>query len=625
MKVVCESCHAKYQIPDERVAGRKLKIRCRKCGESILIHGEYITAQNPTPEAEAEVAAESSAGEWHVSVDGEQYGPYPLQQTVEMLRGHQLAWDAFVWRDGYDQWKTAGESDTLVRGVALAVSHDAETTAAPGPTSEDDSPTRMVQTSVIVDSGALPVAHRSVTQRPQAAAVQSLRTSVPGAAGSPSLRTPSTSQARSVNPTAFTPTASAAVRSPRVTPQAALTGERHEDSVLFASRNLTVDTGPVRPQTRAGYAGGEGSGLIDIRALSALARSNSVPAGPVGGNRASQAPRGPVGSEATLELRSPTGALFGSLDSLSPMARPRRSNSNALPIAIVAGSAMIAAAGILAVYITRGQSAEAGMPPAAVVATAQPIASAPEVQPQKLQAGALPAAPQAEPTSASTAAILAAVTARPSQPEPAATASALSPKSTKSDKAAKKSAKTSSRSEPTDADKPTKQAAAKSANEPKADDATQKGTSVDDLLLADKQPAVAAQPAVVAQKPAAAAGPRSIDDLLDTAVAAEAKKPAAAAAATDSALPESPSRDQVLSAMRALESDVTVCAQGAVLEEPSAKVSITVAGATGRVSSARVTGIQGTVGSCIARVVRGASFGKFSKPQFAFEFPFKLK
>ena len=27
MKVVCDSCQAKYQVPDERVAGKKLKIR----------------------------------------------------------------------------------------------------------------------------------------------------------------------------------------------------------------------------------------------------------------------------------------------------------------------------------------------------------------------------------------------------------------------------------------------------------------------------------------------------------------------------------------------------------------------------------------------------------------------
>ena len=49
MKVVCESCQAKYQVPDERVAGKKLKIRCKRCGATVLIRGDLIedgAAQN---------------------------------------------------------------------------------------------------------------------------------------------------------------------------------------------------------------------------------------------------------------------------------------------------------------------------------------------------------------------------------------------------------------------------------------------------------------------------------------------------------------------------------------------------------------------------------------------------
>lgn len=621
MKVVCESCQAKYQIPDERVAGRRLKIRCRKCGDAILIHGEYLTEQVLT--AEADAADESSLGEWHVSVDGEQHGPYPLPQTVEMLRGHQLAWDAYVWREGYDEWKMAGDSDTLVHGVALAVSHDAETTAAPAPQSDDDSPTRMVQASVILDP-ALRATHGPASQAPQANA--SLRASSPNVVSGSGLP-----QQGASNGSGFSPAATAAVHGPRVTASASLAGERHEDSVLFAARNLTVDAGPVRPQTRAGYVGGEGSGLIDIRALSALARSNSVSPGAQRGSAENKPARSPFGGEATLELQRPPASLFGGYDSLSPMARPKRARSNALPIAIVAGSAMIAAAAFLAVYITRGQPASAGMPPAAVVAVAQPavvavaqpiVGATPSQPPTALPSEAAADLPvEAVPSASATT--LAAVTAKPSQPATLPSAPALSPKT---ERAARKSAKSTNRSSaPSAADETATQIASANADPPTSDDPAPAGASIDDLLLEDKKPAGAAQPAGAPLKPTVATGPRSIDDLLDTAVAPDAKKPTSAAPAVDSALPESPSRDQVLSAMRALESDVLGCAKGATLVEPSAKVSITVIGATGRVSSARVTGIQGPVGSCIARVVRGANFAKFSKPQFAFEFPFKLK
>ncbi|MBN2194690.1 MAG: zinc-ribbon domain-containing protein [Polyangiaceae bacterium] len=40
MKFVCPNCKAKYQIADERIAGRSVKMKCRKCGHVIHIgHG----------------------------------------------------------------------------------------------------------------------------------------------------------------------------------------------------------------------------------------------------------------------------------------------------------------------------------------------------------------------------------------------------------------------------------------------------------------------------------------------------------------------------------------------------------------------------------------------------------
>ena len=103
------------------------------------------------------------------------------------------------------------------------------------------------------------------------------------------------------------------------------------------------------------------------------------------------------------------------------------------------------------------------------------------------------------------------------------------------------------------------------------------------------------------------------------------KKGAAAPAAGASNLPESPGRDEVKSAMQGMESDVKACAAGQELESPTATVAVTISGSSGRVQSVRVTGNQGVVGSCIARVVRGAKFSPFSKPQFTFNFPYKLK
>ena len=117
MKVVCDACHAKYQIPDERVAGRKLRIRCRKCGGAIIVRGDHGTGELQPSAPAASAAPASSDVEWHVSLDGEQHGPYPTEQMGGMLRAGQLEWDAYVWRESYADWKAASDSDTLVRAV----------------------------------------------------------------------------------------------------------------------------------------------------------------------------------------------------------------------------------------------------------------------------------------------------------------------------------------------------------------------------------------------------------------------------------------------------------------------------------------------------------------------------
>ena len=39
MKVTCQSCQAKYTIADEKVRGKVAKIRCKKCGTTIIVNG----------------------------------------------------------------------------------------------------------------------------------------------------------------------------------------------------------------------------------------------------------------------------------------------------------------------------------------------------------------------------------------------------------------------------------------------------------------------------------------------------------------------------------------------------------------------------------------------------------
>lgn len=67
MKFVCQNCKAKYQIDDEKVAGRQLKMKCRKCGHVIPISGMGLgggaTAPAPRPpSARTSLSAPQPAG-----------------------------------------------------------------------------------------------------------------------------------------------------------------------------------------------------------------------------------------------------------------------------------------------------------------------------------------------------------------------------------------------------------------------------------------------------------------------------------------------------------------------------------------------------------------------------------
>ena len=54
MKITCESCQAKYTIADEKVAGKTVKIKCKKCNHSMVVHGANEAAPAAPQDATAE-------------------------------------------------------------------------------------------------------------------------------------------------------------------------------------------------------------------------------------------------------------------------------------------------------------------------------------------------------------------------------------------------------------------------------------------------------------------------------------------------------------------------------------------------------------------------------------------
>ena len=165
-------------------------------------------------------------------------------------------------------------------------------------------------------------------------------------------------------------------------------------------------------------------------------------------------------------------------------------------------------------------------------------------------------------------------------------------------------------------------------------DSDTRDTASGDVARAPAEPATPYDEPAAATAPAGTAGAKSPDeeDLLASAftkpAAAAGGAPAPIQGATEfplggTALPKSPSRDQVKTAMDAIAPQVRKCGG-----EPGGRVvvSLAVAGATGRVLSAEPSGdAAGTpLGLCAARAVKLAKFPPFQQDRLQIKYPFDL-
>jgi predicted Zn finger-like uncharacterized protein len=119
MKVTCQSCQAKYTIADEKVRGKVAKIRCKKCGTTIIVDGNdsATAASMAEPPASAPVADYTQQGasdeQWTVLVaDGDQR-TLTAAQVAELYASGTVGFETLVWRDGMADWTAITQVDPL--------------------------------------------------------------------------------------------------------------------------------------------------------------------------------------------------------------------------------------------------------------------------------------------------------------------------------------------------------------------------------------------------------------------------------------------------------------------------------------------------------------------------------
>ena len=93
MKISCQSCQAKYTIADEKVLGKIVKIRCRKCGATIVAQGNGAgtngsASRGPTPPS----AFAGDDVQWHVNLGDNDPRTMSLRELIDAFHP-QVQWD----------------------------------------------------------------------------------------------------------------------------------------------------------------------------------------------------------------------------------------------------------------------------------------------------------------------------------------------------------------------------------------------------------------------------------------------------------------------------------------------------------------------------------------------------
>jgi predicted Zn finger-like uncharacterized protein len=145
MKISCQSCATKYTIADDKVRGKTVKIKCKKCGATIVVGADGVEGGEA---AGASPQASSGAPEWMVNVAEGDQRTLPADQIADLFRQGVITAETYVWRDGMAGWEpvsSVAEIQSLIGDVA-APPPAAPSPAAPSMDEMDDGlPTMMAQ------------------------------------------------------------------------------------------------------------------------------------------------------------------------------------------------------------------------------------------------------------------------------------------------------------------------------------------------------------------------------------------------------------------------------------------------------------------------------------------------
>ena len=358
MKIICDSCGAKYTVSDDKVQGKTVKVKCRKCSAVIVVSssGEVSTA---AAGAAHDSQGAAQAGTYTVSISDGDQRQMTVEQVVAAYNDGTIDAETYVWTEGMGDWQPLREIDRLVDALHSAADKDEG-----GGGGEDLSATVAMSDGVRIGAGAYGAAPASApTAIGLGAAPTAIQRAVPKAAAAKADVFSGRDGGNGASAFGFQ-AASAAAAKPVVTG-----GE--ENSAIFSLSMLTAKAAATAPTASApstsSRSGGEDSGLIDLKALAA----GGAKAAPMGMAVSAMPIDSPLGGAAVF----PLGAPAPPPPTTATVAPPAKSNT-AL-IAILGGLVLLLGAALVFFMMRGGGDAPAASSAVAAPSTPTPATTTP--------------------------------------------------------------------------------------------------------------------------------------------------------------------------------------------------------------------------------------------------------
>lgn len=265
MKISCQNCSSKYTVSDEKVQGKTVKLKCKKCGATILVNaGGATTVASGAPIADHPSSpAEASAAEgvsYLVNVAEGDQRTMTIPELVSAYSSQVVTADTYVWADGMGDWQPLGQVEAIVSALSAGAPAPVAPAYAAAQAAYTPEPMAAAPAASSAEAAAS-AASLAASARPAARREGGKRADVFGNEKNDDVATSAPLFSASAKAAASNAAAAAKSGPPR-----------EENSVLFSLSALTAKpaaaapaAAPSRKETR------EDSGLIDLKALAAAA------------------------------------------------------------------------------------------------------------------------------------------------------------------------------------------------------------------------------------------------------------------------------------------------------------------------------------------------------------------